>query len=268
MYKIPHWLGLGVGLGNRPFYTYFLDTPLHLPLTRLHPSLSLPVSLPAARSPVPRPPPVPQPGRLPACPSASPPSVPQPARLPACLSACLPVTMDSSPDSSPVCLPVPATSESEPEKEGEPGLLFFYDVAAVHVALGQPGSPIQQEATEAQSVESFKKFIYSEVLKTPCSAEDNGVLRQLLGQQQPEYFPNVFHRLSQDLYDKIKKRLTKLFCFPMHRIGEWSINVSSDGPNGLSPHSPLGAALVIKGGVGLGQVYVEQIAFSQGIFRI
>ena len=142
--------------------------------------------------------------------------------------------------SPPVCPSFPTTSEPEEEEEEDPGIIFIYDAKAVHIALGQPGSPVQQGSTQADSLEHFKKYVFDEVIQTPCSPEENCVRK--VG--DPQYYYEMFHRLKQDLYDKIKRRLYNLFVL----TSTWSKQVSRDGPNSLPPHRSLGAMFVIRGG--------------------
>ena len=55
----------------------------------------------------------------------------------------------------------------QPEKAADPGLIIIYDSEAVHVALGQPDSPVIQGATQAESVEAFKRYVFDVLMLTP-----------------------------------------------------------------------------------------------------
>ena len=69
--------------------------------------------------------------------------------------------------------PPPKTAdEMVAETATDPGLIIFYNAAAVHTALGQPNSPLPQGGNIDQSLTAFKQFVYTQIMLTPCSEED------------------------------------------------------------------------------------------------
>ena len=52
---------------------------------------------------------------------------------------------------------VSPAAENAAEVPADPGLIILYDPEAVHIALGQPNSPVAQGATINESLENFKQ---------------------------------------------------------------------------------------------------------------
>ena len=157
-----------------------------------------------------------------------------------------------------------------PEKATNPGLIILYDVEAVHTALGEQGSPIVQGTTQAESVDAFKKYVFEVMmLHTPCSDQEHGVEKSTLGRRSMKYHPELLHRLPADTYWQVIQRLDHVFAYANTPTSEWSIRVSSSvlEPNALPPHRPLGCLIKVQGGVGQGQLLMEGVLQSLGIFH-
>ena len=158
--------------------------------------------------------------------------------------------------------------QPEKEKATNPGLIIIYDMEAVHVALGQPDSPVIQGATQAESVEAFKKYVIDVLMLTPCSDEEHGVQKR----STPgtiDYYPELLQRLPADTYRKVILRLGHVFAHGNTTTSRWAVRVSLGVglPNTLPPHRPLGSLVKVQGGVGQGQLLMERVAESDGIFH-
>ena len=136
--------------------------------------------------------------------------------------------------------------ESQPQQEKDPGLIILYGAdSIIHEALNEAGSPVPQAGSPAASAAALKDYIYNVVLTTPVSEEDNGVERA-----EGVYFNEVFHRLSQDNYHRVIRRLKRVFVLDRTPVADWSRRVTTP------PNPPLASLLRVSGGVGLGQVYI------------
>ena len=169
------------------------------------------------------------------------------------------------PEKAHVPMSVPSV---KPEEATDPGLVILYDIEAVHVALGQPGSPVIQGATQAESVEAFI-YIFDVLMHSSCSDEEHGV-------QKPstpgtiEYYPELLQRLPADTYRKLILCLGNVFTHGNTPTSRWSVRVASGVhlPDTLPPHRPLGSLIKVQGGVGQGQLLMDRVVEYSGIFRI
>ena len=147
--------------------------------------------------------------------------------------------------------------EPEKEMEKDPGLIIHYGPdQIIHNALAAQHSPVPQGDTPAESAAALKKFIYRLVLTTSVSESDNGVLKN-----DDEHFLQYFHRLPQDTFFRIKTELLTALVTGGTTLSQWSLAVSAP------PQQPLGCLIKITGGVGQGQVCMELVAISHGIFK-
>ena len=140
----------------------------------------------------------------------------------------------------------------------------------MHIALGQPNSPVRQGATPGQSLDDLKQYVYTQVMSTPLSDKEHTVRKcETLGVQQ-EFFPELFHRVPADTFRAVIEHLNEIFIRANHQVAWWSVNVAASAhePNSCAPDRPLGALIKVLGGVGKGQVTFERVAVSHGIFHI
>ena len=169
-------------------------------------------------------------------------------------------------------------SPAAAEFPADPGLIILYDPEAVHVALGQPDSPVPQGATVNESLDEFKLYVYNLILVlTPCT-ETGHALRKCDGGLDPRVqgtvFTELLHRLPADTFREVLEVLYRVFIAgnnPIHRaVAQWSLKVAASAaiPNSLPPNRPLGALIKVVGGVGVGQVTFERVAVTGGIFHV
>ena len=165
----------------------------------------------------------------------------------------------------------PATANAA-ELPTDPGLIILYDPEAVHIALGQPNSPVTQGATINESLDDFKQYVYNQVLVlTPCTESEHAIRKCDGGSGvQETFFTELFHRLPADTFREILEVLHRVFISGNNPVAEWSCNVSASAAvrNSLPPNRPLGALIKVDGGLGLGQVTFERVAVTNGVFRI
>ena len=158
------------------------------------------------------------------------------------------------------------TKMVETEKEGDPGIVIDYDEDAIHEAAAQAGSPVQQMPTAALSAREFKKWVFDALLLTPLDQEEQCIMKWVdTASGTTEYFPNLFHRMPQDLFRKVERKLKELFITGNTATARWSLQVSD--PNGLPPGRPLGTLIRVSGGLGLGQVDMSIVHVPSGIFK-
>ena len=108
----------------------------------------------------------------------------------------------------------PMDAEDSREVAEDPGLIILYDCGAVHTALGQPNTPIQQANDPPTSLQNFKRYVYQMVMTTPCSEDDHALERPAsVGSTRREFYPELFHRLPADTYRKIITHLKDTFIY-------------------------------------------------------
>ena len=95
----------------------------------------------------------------------------------------------------------------------------------------------------------------------PCE-EDNGVendgVRAAGAAPGTAYFAFVLHRLYEDQYRSVIKRLREHFIHGPRPVTQWSVQLAQ----------PLGVVLKLTGGgTGTGYAFVTPEAMSSGVFR-
>ena len=138
---------------------------------------------------------------------------------------------------------------AQQEKPDDPGLVIFYDVMAVHTALGQPNAPVGQGADVGESLQAFKDHIKNQLLLVPLDKEKHCVLKgvEMRGRsRETTYRQDAFHHLDYMLFEKMVDKLRHIST-GMH---PWSIRVSgaTSDPTNLPPNQPLAAIYKIAGG--------------------
>ena len=164
-----------------------------------------------------------------------------------------------------------SAAENAAEVPDDPGLIILYDPEAVHVALQQKNSPIAPGRTMMESFELFKKYVYGQVLLTPCNESDHAIRKCDGGPGlQETYFTELFHRLPADTYRAIIEVLHRIFITGNNPVADWSCNVSAAAgtPNSLPPNRPLGSLIKVEGGLGVGRVTFERVGVTRGVFHI
>ena len=99
------------------------------------------------------------------------------------------------------------------ELPADPGLIILYDPEAVHMALGQPNSPVTQGATVNESLHEFKLYVYNQILVlTPCTETEHAIRKCDGGPGvQETFFTELFHRLPADTFREILEVLHRVF---------------------------------------------------------
>jgi hypothetical protein len=98
----------------------------------------------------------------------------------------------------------------------------------IHDALNQVGAPVSQAGTPEASAAALKAYVYSIVLSTPVSEEENGV-----EQEDGVYFHEVFHSLYQNTYHRIVNHLKRVFVLDNTPVARWPVQVATP------PYPPL-----------------------------
>ena len=140
----------------------------------------------------------------------------------------------------------------------------------MHVALGQANSPVQQGATAADSVRNFSSYVYNKIMvNTQCSREVNGVRHAEGLTRQKTYFTELLQRVDQDTYHSLCEFLADTFIHNNTATAQWSVSVSTPAgqAGSVPPATSLGAMVVVRGGVGLGKVAMEEVHFMMGVFK-
>ena len=161
-----------------------------------------------------------------------------------------------------------SAAENAAEVPEDPGLIILYDPEAVHIALGQPNSPVAPLVNMRESFEIFKNYVYRQVLLTPCNESDHAIRKCDGGPGlQESYFTELFHRLPADTYRAIIEVLHKIFITGNSPVADWSCNVSAAAgiQNSLPPNRPLGTLIKVEGGLGLGRVTFSRVAVTRGV---
>ena len=161
---------------------------------------------------------------------------------------------------------VSPAAENAAEVPADPGLIILYDPEVVHIALGQPNSPVAQGATINESLENFKQYVYGQVLLTPCTESEHAIRKCDRGPGvQETFFTELFHRLPADTFRAILEALHRIFITGSNPVAEWSCNVSASVAvrNSLPPNIPLGALIKVVRGEGF-----ERVAVTRGIFHV
>ena len=115
------------------------------------------------------------------------------------------------------------TCTCEPQSKSDLGLVILYAPdRIIHDALNQVGAPVSQAGTPEASTAALKAYVYSIVLSTPVSEEENGV-----EQEDGVYFHEVFHHLSQDTYHRIVNRLKRVFVSDNTPVARWPVQVAT-----------------------------------------
>ena len=148
------------------------------------------------------------------------------------------------------------------EREANPGIVICYSPdAVIHAALQHhltPTAVLQPGVDATASAELFKSYVLRIIASTPID-EDNCVLESVGGEGR-NYFPHLFHRMSQDMFFSVVKRLQRVFVTDATPVARWSLAVSA-------PPAPPLAKIVRVGGAGSGSVFMSVESFREGIFR-
>ena len=125
------------------------------------------------------------------------------------------------------------------EPTDDPSLFFAYKDAAIHNALGQPNSPVQQGATIEDSSRAFQNYVYGLVMAAGGIEDENCVEDTRPGR---EYFKRVFERLYEDQCRHIIRSLKDHFIQAGTATVAWS----------LALVDPLCTIFTVTGGKGRG----------------
>ena len=144
-------------------------------------------------------------------------------------------------------------AENAAEVPTDPGLIILYDPEAVHIALGQPNSPVAQGANMKESFENFKQYVYGKILlKTPCTESEHAIRKCDGGPGvQETYFTELFHRLPADTFRAILEVLHQIFIILL-RIGPAMFQPQPTYETVCPPTDRWG--LKVEGGLGVGRV--------------
>ena len=112
------------------------------------------------------------------------------------------------------------------ELPADPCLIILYDPEAVHIALGQPNSPVTQGATINECLDNFKQYVYSQVLLTPCTESEHAIRKCDGGPGvQETFFTELFYQLPADTFRAILEVLHRMFITGNNPVAEWSCHV-------------------------------------------
>ena len=140
------------------------------------------------------------------------------------------------------------------EPTDDPSLFFAYKDAAIHAALGQPNSPVQQGATVADSSRAFQNYVYGLVMAAGGIEDENCVEDARPGH---EYFKCVFERLYEDQCRHIIRFLKDHFIQAGTPTAAWSLALAD----------PLCTIFIATGGKGRGVSHVKAEIFRAGVFK-
>lgn len=101
----------------------------------------------------------------------------------------------------------PADAATVEDIEMDPGLVILYDDEVIHIALGQPGSPIAVQPGWSVVGGGLSSCLQT----TPFSEDQNAVVKSQNPAGPVEYFSDVLERLTEDnMYDVEKHLRTSL----------------------------------------------------------
>ena len=131
-------------------------------------------------------------------------------------------------------------------EEADPGIVICYSPdAVIHAALQHhltPAAVLQPGVDATASAELFKSYVHRIIASTPIDEEDNCVVESVVGQRR-NYFPHLFHRMSQDMFYSVVKRLQRVFVTDASPVARWSLAVSAP------PAPPLAKIVRVGGGL-------------------
>ena len=99
--------------------------------------------------------------------------------------------------------------------------MIKYNVKEVHTALVHPCSPVRQGKTSGKSLENFETYIW-QIICGACDVDQHCVQ----GDVTPtgyDYVKNMFHRLPEDTFFNIKKKLEQTFIISGSPVCQWSL---------------------------------------------
>ena len=131
------------------------------------------------------------------------------------------------------------------DEEADPGIAICYSPdGVIHAALQHhltPAAVLQPGVDATASAELFKSYVHRIIASTPIDEEDNCVVESVVGQRR-NYFPHLFHRMSQDMFYSVVKRLQRVFVTDASPVARWSLAVSAP------PTPPLAKIVRVGGG--------------------
>ena len=137
-----------------------------------------------------------------------------------------------------------------PQLEDDPAIFLHFYVDRVHNALALPNAPCHQQGTAGQSVAVFQRYVYELMLGAGPNEDENGVeddgARAGANAPGTDYFPFVLHRLYEDQYRSVVKRLRDHFMKGQRPVTQWSLQLPQ----------PLGVVMKVTGGTGTGAAFV------------
>ena len=116
----------------------------------------------------------------------------------------------------------------KPPLEEDPAFFLHFYCDRLHTALSLPNAPYRQQTTPRQSVTVFQRYVYDLMLGAGPCEEDNGVVEDDGARAAPgtDYFPFVLHRLYEDQYRSVVKRLREHFMHGRRPVTQWSLQLT------------------------------------------
>jgi hypothetical protein len=156
------------------------------------------------------------------------------------------------------------TQKSWSAKQNPGVVICFAPDEVIHAALQHQLTPVavlQRGIDATTSAATFKQFVHRVVLETPSVDVEEHCVIERVDANGRTYFPHLFHRLSQDTYFDIVRRLQRVFVTDNTALAQWSVAVSAP------PAPPLAKIVRVGGGAGCGSIFMNVEPFGAGMFR-